>query len=37
MLKKTTNEIKSTAHSKYRCQYHVVLHRSTEEKKYMVN
>ena len=24
MLKKTTNEIKSTAHSKYRCQYHIV-------------
>lgn len=24
MLKKGTNEIKSTAHSKYRCQYHIV-------------
>ena len=24
MLKKSTNEIKSTAHSKYRCQYHIV-------------
>ena len=24
MLKKSTNEIKSTAHSKYRCQYHSV-------------
>ena len=24
MLKKNTNEIKSTAHSKYRCQYHKV-------------
>ena len=23
MLKKGTNEIKSTAHSKYRCQYHI--------------
>ena len=22
---KTSNEIKSTAHSKYRCQYHIVL------------
>ena len=24
MLKKSTNEIKSIAHSKYRCQYHIV-------------
>jgi len=24
MLKKTTNEIKHTAHSSYRCQYHIV-------------
>ena len=24
MLKKSTEEIKSTAHSKYRCQYHIV-------------
>lgn len=24
MIKKSTNEIKSTAHSKYRCQYHIV-------------
>lgn len=24
MLKKNSNEIKSTAHSKYRCQYHIV-------------
>ena len=24
MFKKSTNEIKSTAHSKYRCQYHIV-------------
>ena len=24
MLKKTNNEIKSTAHSSYRCQYHIV-------------
>jgi len=24
MLKKNNNEIKSTAHSKYRCQYHIV-------------
>ena len=24
MLKKSTNEIKSTAHSKCRCQYHIV-------------
>ena len=24
MVKKSTNEIKSTAHSKYRCQYHIV-------------
>ena len=24
MLKKSSNEIKSTAHSKYRCQYHIV-------------
>lgn len=24
MLKKSTNEIKSTAHTKYRCQYHIV-------------
>ena len=25
MLKKNTNEIKHTAHSSYRCQYHIVL------------
>lgn len=25
MLKKCTNEIKNTAHSKYRCEYHIVL------------
>ena len=24
MMKKNNNEIKSTAHSKYRCQYHIV-------------
>ena len=24
MLKKNTNEIKHTAHSSYRCQYHIV-------------
>ena len=24
MLKKCTNEIKNTAHSKYRCEYHIV-------------
>ena len=24
MMKKSINEIKSTAHSKYRCQYHIV-------------
>ena len=24
MFKKSTEEIKSTAHSKYRCQYHIV-------------
>ena len=24
MLKKTTNEVKHTAHSSYRCQYHIV-------------
>ena len=24
MLKKTNNEIKHTAHSSYRCQYHIV-------------
>ena len=24
MLKKSTNEIKHTAHSSYRCQYHIV-------------
>ena len=24
MVKKSTNEIKSTAHSKYKCQYHIV-------------
>ncbi len=24
MIKKDKNEIKSTAHSKYRCQYHIV-------------
>ena len=25
MLKKTTNEIRYTAHSSYRCQYHIVI------------
>ena len=24
MIKKTTNEVKHTAHSSYRCQYHIV-------------
>ena len=30
------NEIKSTAHSKYRCEYHIVF-ANIEGKKYMGN
>ncbi len=32
---KENNEIRSSAHSKYRCQYHIVF--ALEEKKYMEN
>ena len=33
MLKKNNNEIKSTAYSKYRCQYHIVFAPKYKRKK----
>ena len=29
------NEVKSSAHSKYRCQYHIVFAQNTDGRKYM--
>lgn len=36
-LKKSTNEIKDAAHSKYRCQYQIVFASKKDGKKYMEN
>lgn len=35
MIKKEKNEIKSSSHSKYRCQYHIVFDQNIVGKKYI--
>lgn len=37
MLKAEKNEIKSTAHSRYRCQYHIAFAPKYRRKKFMAS